>query len=96
MSFSNVLVIIKPETVAAWHTAGFSWFWRLQSRPKKLGLPAIDAEVRALIRRMVKENPMRGAPRIRNELLKLGFDVCEHMVSHYHRRSSPPNRAQEL
>ena len=56
-SWSSVLVIVKPETVVAWHRAGFRLFWRLRSRPKSLGRPQIDAEVRALIRRMVGENP---------------------------------------
>ena len=28
-AWSNVLVIVKPETVVAWHRAGFRLFWRL-------------------------------------------------------------------
>src|SRR3989442_249029 len=63
-NWSNVLVIVKPETVVAWHRAGFRLFWRLRSRPKSLGRPQVDAEVRFLIRRMVNENPSCGAPRI--------------------------------
>jgi hypothetical protein len=41
----------------------------------------IDAEVRVIIRRMVKENPTWGAPRIHGELLKLGFQISECAVS---------------
>jgi hypothetical protein len=52
-AWSNVLVIVKPETVVAWHRAGFRLFWRLRSRPKNLGRPRVDAEVRTFIRRMV-------------------------------------------
>jgi len=63
-SWSNVPVIVKPATVVACHRAGYRLFWRLRARPKNLGRPGIDAEVRALIRRMVKENPSWGAPRI--------------------------------
>ena len=37
------------------------------------GRPQIDADLRALIRRMSVENPLWGAPRIHGELLKLGF-----------------------
>src|SRR5215510_2456931 len=55
-AWSHVLVIVKPETVVAWHRAGFRLFWRLRSKPKTPGRPKLDAEVRALIRRMVKEN----------------------------------------
>jgi hypothetical protein len=69
--------------------------WRLRSRPKSLGRPKIDAEVRALIRRMVNENPSWGAPRIHGELLKLGFDVSERTVSRYLRRLSPPDDARK-
>ncbi len=76
-AWRDALVLVKPETVAAWHRAGFRLFWRLRSRPKSVGRPRIVAEVRTLIRRMAIENPSWGAPRIHGELLKLGFDVSE-------------------
>ncbi len=95
-AWSNVLVIVKPETVVAWHRAGFRLFWRLRSRPKNLGRPKIDAEVRALIRRMVEENAGWGAPRVRGELLKLGFDISERTVSRYLRRPYPREQARKL
>jgi hypothetical protein len=37
--------------------------------------------LRALIRRMSMENPLWGAPRIRGELLKLGFEVAQSSVA---------------
>jgi len=43
--------------------------------------------VRALIFRMVAENPTWGAPRIHGELLKLGFDLSERSVSRWVRRA---------
>ena len=95
-SWRNVLVIVKPETVVAWHRAGFRLFWRLRSRPKSLGRPIVNAEVRALILQMVKENPSWGAPRIHGELLKLGLNVSERTVSRYIRRLSPHNQAHKL
>ncbi len=91
-AWSNALVIVKPETVVAWHRAGFRLFWRLRSRPKTLGRPKIDAEIRALIRRMAEENAGWGAPRVHGELLKLGFDVSERTVSRYLRRLYPLSR----
>jgi hypothetical protein len=66
-AWSSVLIIVKPETVVAWHRAGSRLFWRLRSRPKYLGRPKIDAEVRALILRMVEENSTWGAPRIHGD-----------------------------
>ena len=95
-AWSQVLIIVKPETVVAWHRAGFRLFWRLRSQAKSLGRPKVDAELRSLIRRMVKENPSWGAPRIHGELLKLGFEVSERTVSRYLRRVSPAEQARKL
>jgi hypothetical protein len=39
--------------------------------------------MRALIRRMSRENPLWGAPRIHGELLMLGIEVAESTVSRY-------------
>ena len=95
-AWSNALVIVKPETVVGWHRVAFHLFWRLRSRPKSIARPRIDAQVRALIRRMVKENPTWGAPRIHGELIKLGFQVSERTVSRYLRRLPPSDQARKL
>jgi transposase InsO family protein len=48
--------------------------------------------MRALIRRMSRENPLWGAPRIHGELLMLGIEVAESTVSRYMvRRRRPPS-----
>jgi putative transposase len=70
------LVIVKPETVIAWHRQGFSLFWTWKSR-RRTGRPTVPAAVRALIRTMSHANPLWGAPRIHGELLKVGIDVCQ-------------------
>src|SRR5262245_48446968 len=95
-AWSQVLLIVKPETVVAWHRAGFCLLWRLRSQAKSLGRPRVDAELRSLIRRIVKENPSWGAPRIHGELLKLGFKVSERTVSRYLQRVSRPEQARKL
>jgi transposase InsO family protein len=94
--WSSALVIVKPQTVVAWHRSSFRLFWRLRSRPKSLGRRKIDAEVRALICRMAEENAGWGAPRIHGELLKLGFDLSERTVSRYLRRLYPRDHARKL
>ncbi len=66
------LHIVQPETVVRWHRQGFRYYWRWKSRPR--GRPRIDPEIRYLIRRMCRANPLWGAPRIHGELLKLGLD----------------------
>ena len=45
------------------------------------GRPRIRREIRELSRKMSLANPLRGAPRIHGELLKLGLDVSRHRRS---------------
>jgi hypothetical protein len=84
-------VIVKPATVIKWHRAGFRRYWAWRSRAKG-GRPALDPEVRTLIKRMATAN-LWGAPRIHGELLKLGIQVSEATVSKYMtRRRKPPSQ----
>ena len=48
----SALVIVKPDTVLAWHRNAFRMFWTWKVRCGKPGRPAVSPEVRALIRRM--------------------------------------------
>jgi len=86
----SALVIIKPETVIAWHRRGFRLFWTCKIRRGKPGSPSVPKEVRELIRTMRRENPLWGAPRIHGELLKLGIDIGETSVSKYMVRARKP------
>ena len=70
------VVIVKPETVIAWHQRGFRLWWTWKSR-RRIGRPMTPADIRTLIRTMAQANPRWGAPRIHGELLKLGIDVCQ-------------------
>lgn len=81
----DVLAIVIPDTVVAWHRAGFRLYWRWGSRPHG-GRPKISEEIRVLIRRLAEENPGWGAPKIHGELLKLGLIVSERSVGRYLRR----------
>jgi putative transposase len=84
--WTESLVIVKPETVVAWHRAGFRLFWRWWSSSRNPGRPKISGETRRLIRRIKADNPSWGAPRIHGELLQLGFAISEPTVSRYLRR----------
>jgi transposase InsO family protein len=87
------ILIVKPDTVVRWHSAGFRLFWRVKSR-RGVGRPKIPAETRALIREMSKANVLWGAPRIHGELLKLGIGVSQSTVAKYMvRRVGPPSQA---
>src|SRR6202022_485139 len=91
-SILTVLTIIRPATLVRWHRAGFRCYWRWKSR-RRGGRPQIEADLRALIRRMSVENPLWGAPRIHGELLKLGFAVAQSSVAKYMvKRRGPPSQ----
>jgi putative transposase len=87
------LMIVKPETVIAWHRRGFRAFWTWKSR-RPMGRPSVPSDVRALIRTMSEANPRWGAPRIHGELLKLGIEVSQATVAKYMvRLRQPPSQA---
>ena len=89
----SALVMVKPETVIAWHRKGFRLFWTWKIRRGQLGRPPVCKETRELIRTMSRENPLWGAPRIHGELLKLGIDIGQTSVSKYMvRQRKPPSQ----
>ena len=88
-SLIDTVQVVQPETVLRWHRAGFRAFWRWKSR-KRAGRPKIDRELRDLIQRMSRENPLWGASRIHGELLMLGFEVAQSTVSKYIARGGKP------
>ena len=91
--WQNALILVKPETVIGWHRKGFRLYWTWKSRNRG-GRPRIDGEIRMLIRRMARENPTWGAPRVHGELLMLGFEVGEATVSRYMPlRRKPPSHS---
>jgi hypothetical protein len=92
-SILKVLTIIRPETLIGWHRVGFRRYWRWKSRSRG-GRPQIEADLRALIRRMNIENSLWRAPRIHGELLKLGIEVAQWTVAKYmvNRRGPPSQR----
>jgi len=54
-------------------------------------------EVRKLIRKLSRENPLWGAPRIHGELLKLGIDIGETSVGKYMpRKRKPPSQTWKV
>src|SRR5215469_2463753 len=54
------------------------------------GRPAIARETRDQIRRMCRDNPTWGAPRIHGELLKLGIDIGDSSFTKYMLRCRKP------
>jgi transposase InsO family protein len=88
----STLLIVKPETVIAWHRQGFRFYWRWKRR-RCDGRPSVSPQVRNLIRQMSLANPRWGAPRIHGELLKLGIKVSQTTVAKYIvRQRKPPSQ----
>ena len=83
-NWRSTLAIVQPATVIRWHRMGFKLYWRWKSRAGKPGRPPIERKIRDLIRRMSRENPTWGAPRIVSELALLGHDVAEATVARVH------------
>ena len=91
--WADAVSIVQPETVIRWQRAGFKLFWTWKSRRNGPGRPAVAPEVRALIRRMSRANPLWGAPRIHGELQKLGIEISQATVSKYLvRHRTPPSQ----
>src|SRR5229473_5021824 len=57
----SALLIVKPETVIAWHRKGFRLYWTWKSRVPN-GRPLIPPQIRSLIRRMSLANPRWAHP----------------------------------
>src|SRR5438132_10289848 len=79
--WSEVLHVVKPQTVIRWHRQSFRAFWTWKSRRGRVGRPRVGAELADLVRTLALANPFWGAPRIHGELLKLGFDVSQRTVA---------------
>lgn len=66
--WTSRLRIVKPETVVDWQRRRFRRHWtRISQQGRRPGRPVIGAEIRDLIRQMVRENQW-GAPQTLSEL----------------------------
>jgi transposase InsO family protein len=91
-SLIDASIVFQPETLLRWHRRGFRLFWRWKSR-RRVGRPALSADTRSLVRRISRENPLWGAPRIHGEMLKLGIEIAQSTVAKYMvRRRGPPSQ----
>jgi len=90
----DCLHLVSPATVVRWHRQGWRWYWGRRMKRHPPGRPTIGWELFHLIRRLQKENPTWGAPRITSELWLLGHTVGQSTVSRYMRRFRQPRRSQ--
>ncbi|MEP7285791.1 MAG: integrase core domain-containing protein [Chloroflexota bacterium] len=92
--WQQALLILQPDTVLRWHRDLFKWVWKRKS--KATGhRPPLSATMIALIKRLVSENRLWGAERVRGELLKLGIIVSKRTIQKYARQVSRPRSGKQ-
>ena len=94
--WERALIVVRPETVIAWHRQGFKLLWRRRSTRGKVGRPRIPRKDIAFIRPMSGDHPEWGEDRIAEELAAK-FRI-EHSASTIRRymvpRQGPPRGTQ--
>ena len=69
--------VVEPATILRWALGRGSGVIGAGNHESGQGGRGLIATLRDLIRRMSRENPLWGAPRIHGELLKLGFKLAK-------------------
>ena len=73
-------LVVRPDTVLRWHRDMLARRHACRSRPRRPGRPRTVRSVRALVLRLVRENPGWGYRRVHGELLVLGVKVAASTV----------------
>jgi putative transposase len=72
-------LLVTPDTIMRWHR-DIIRRWVARSKRAKTGRPATHRNIRALVRRLARENPEWGYRRIHGELAGLGVKVAASTV----------------
>ena len=73
-------LLITPDTILRWHRDIVRRRWAARSACGRTGRPATRRNIRALVRRLARENPDWGYRRIHGELADLGVKVAASTV----------------
>jgi putative transposase len=73
-------LLVSPDTILRWHRDIVRRRWAARSKRGKTGRPATRRNIRALVLRLVRENPGWGYRRIHGELAGLGVRVSASTV----------------
>ena len=69
-------LLVTPDTILRWHRDIVRRRWAARSMPGRTGRPATRRNIRALVLRLARENPVWGYRRIHGELASLGVNVA--------------------
>jgi transposase len=73
-------LLVTPDTIVRWHRDIVRRRWGARSIRGRTGRPATRRSIRALVRRLARENPGWGYRRIHGELAGLGVKVAASTV----------------
>jgi hypothetical protein len=69
-------LLVTPDTIVRWHRDIARLRWVARSMRGRTGRPPTRRNIRALVRRLARENPEWGYRRIHGELAGLGVNVA--------------------
>jgi putative transposase len=72
--------LITPDTIVRWHPGIVRRRWAARSAHARTGRPATLRNIKALVRRLARENPEWGYRRIHGELAGLGVNIAASTV----------------
>jgi putative transposase len=73
-------LLVTPDTILRWHCDIVRRRWAARSMHGKTGRPATRRNIKAVVRRLARENPGWGYRRIHGELAGLGVKVAASTV----------------
>jgi transposase len=79
-SLYRLRLLVRPDTILRWHRDLLARRHAAASRPRRRGRPPTIRSIRALVLRLVRENPSWGYRRVHAELLTLGVKVAASTV----------------
>jgi hypothetical protein len=79
-SLHRLRLLVRPDSILRWHRDLLARRHAAASRPRRRGRPRTLHSVRALVLRLVRDNPSWGYRRVHGELLALGVKVAASTV----------------
>jgi len=89
-ALADVAMIVKPETILAWHRKLVAQTFDGSQQRKALGRPQVDPELEALVVRLAQENRSWGYDRIVGSLRHLGYTISDQTVGNILKRHGIP------